>query len=233
MIEWFTSKSTTTSRRKVCGCCLVCSPLFSIFNWSYLRFKNCVAFTNLRWNIHKNQIENWTSHDLVMVVGSAPCLLIRVYWIHRFFQLCFSIEWFTNKPTTTSRRYVKGMWVLFGLFSLVLYLLLNRFTFWKLCCICKSTMKCSQKPNWKSVFPLFNYDCWKCAMFIEYIGSFNHCNLPSDFSSKFQSFMTTFHQKLLTREGRILANGWTHPSSMTIFDHLFIKIVIWKVSIVT
>jgi hypothetical protein len=28
----------------------------------------------------------------------------------------------------------------------------------------------------------------------------------SDFSSKFQSSMTIFHHKLLTREGRILAN---------------------------
>ena len=32
-----------------------------------------------------------------------------------------------------------------------------------------------------------------------------------------------FHHKLLTREGRVLANGWTHPSSMTIFVQLIHK----------
>ena len=42
--------------------------------------------------------------------------------------------------------------------------------------------------------------------------------------------MTIFHHKLLTREGRVLANGWTHPSSMTIFVHLFIRSVIRKVT---
>ena len=41
------------------------------------------------------------------------------------------------------------------------------------------------------------------------------------------------HHKLLTREGRVVATGWTHPSSMTIFVHLCIRGVIWKVTIVT
>ena len=36
----------------------------------------------------------------------------------------------------------------------------------------------------------------------------NYCPLRSNFSSKFQSSMTTFHHKLLTREGRVLANEW-------------------------
>ena len=45
--------------------------------------------------------------------------------------------------------------------------------------------------------------------------------------------MTLFHHKLLTREGRVLADGWTHPSSMTVFVHVFIKNVIQKVSVVT
>ena len=40
----------------------------------------------------------------------------------------------------------------------------------------------------------------------------NYCHLPSDFSSKFQSSMTIFHHKLMTREGRVLANGCTPPS---------------------
>ena len=37
--------------------------------------------------------------------------------------------------------------------------------------------------------------------------------------------MTTFHHKLVTREGRVSANGWTHPSSscVTVFVHLFIQ----------
>ena len=40
------------------------------------------------------------------------------------------------------------------------------------------------------------------------------------------------HHKLLTREGRVVATGWTHPSSMTIFVHLFIRGVIWNATIV-
>ena len=55
----------------------------------------------------------------------------------------------------------------------------------------------------------------------------------SDFSSKFQSSMTIFHHKLLTKEGVILANRWTHPSSLTTFVHLFIRNVIQRVTIVT
>ena len=60
----------------------------------------------------------------------------------------------------------------------------------------------------------------------------NWCHLPSDFSSNFQSSLTIFCHKLLTREGRVLANGWTHSSSMTIFVHLFIRSVTQKVTIV-
>ena len=44
----------------------------------------------------------------------------------------------------------------------------------------------------------------------------NYCHLPSDFSSTFQSSTTMFHHKLLTREGRVLANRWIHPSSRTV-----------------
>ena len=35
----------------------------------------------------------------------------------------------------------------------------------------------------------------------------NYCHLSRDFASKFQSSMTIFHHKLLTREGRVLAHG--------------------------
>ena len=38
-----------------------------------------------------------------------------------------------------------------------------------------------------------------------------------------KKIVTIFHCKLLTREGRVLSNGWTYPSSMTIFVHLFIR----------
>ena len=41
----------------------------------------------------------------------------------------------------------------------------------------------------------------------------NYCHLPSDFLSKFQSSMTIFHYKLVTREGRVSTNGWN--SSIT------------------
>jgi hypothetical protein len=51
----------------------------------------------------------------------------------------------------------------------------------------------------------------------------NYCHLLSGSSSKFQSSMITFHHKL--KEGRVLANGWTHPSSMTIFVHLIISVI--------
>ena len=46
------------------------------------------------------------------------------------------------------------------------------------------------------------------------------------FVSKFQSSMTMFHYKLPTRGCRVLTDGRTHPSSMTIFVHLFIWSVI-------
>ena len=61
----------------------------------------------------------------------------------------------------------------------------------------------------------------------------NYCHSPSVFSSTFQSPTTLFHHNLVTREGRVLANGWTHPSSMMVFVHLFIRTVIRKVTIVT
>ena len=35
--------------------------------------------------------------------------------------------------------------------------------------------------------------------------------------------MTIFYHKLLTRGGRVLTNGWTHPSPMIIFVNLFIR----------
>jgi hypothetical protein len=61
----------------------------------------------------------------------------------------------------------------------------------------------------------------------------NYCHLLSDCSSKFQLFMTIPHHKLLTREGRAMANGGTHPSSMTVVVRLFIRNVIRKVTTVT
>ena len=54
-------------------------------------------------------------------------------------------------------------------------------------------------------------------------------SLTKYFSSNFKSSLTIVHHKLLTREGRGLANGLTRPLSMTIF----IRSVIQKVTIVT
>jgi hypothetical protein len=45
--------------------------------------------------------------------------------------------------------------------------------------------------------------------------------------------MTIFHHKLLTRKDRVLANGGTHPLSMAILVHLFIRSIIRKATIVT
>ena len=57
-------------------------------------------------------------------------------------------------------------------------------------------------------------------------------HLWSGFSFKVESFVTIFHHKLVEKASRIMANGWTHPSSMTIFVYLFIRDVIRKVTIV-
>jgi hypothetical protein len=64
---------------------------------------------------------------------------------------------------------------------------------------------------------------WQCC---------NFCLLPSDFSSKFKPSTIIFHHKLLTKEGRVLTNECTRPSSMTIFVHLFIISVIRTIAIV-
>ena len=57
-------------------------------------------------------------------------------------------------------------------------------------------------------------------------------HLWSGFSFKVESFVTIFHHKLVEKASRIMANGWTHPSSMTIFVYLFIRDVIREVTIV-
>ena len=50
------------------------------------------------------------------------------------------------------------------------------------------------------------------------------CLHSSDFSSKFQSSMTIFHHKLLTREIRVLADEWIRPSSKKYICSLIQKI---------
>ena len=52
-----------------------------------------------------------------------------------------------------------------------------------------------------------------------------YCHLPS-------IFHPNFNHKLMTREGRVYANGWTHLSSLTKFVHLFTRSVIQKITIV-
>ena len=60
----------------------------------------------------------------------------------------------------------------------------------------------------------------------------NYCHLPRWFFIQVSVIHNNiFHHKLLTKEGEVSANGWTHPSPMTIFVHLFISNVIRKVTI--
>ena len=57
--------------------------LFSMFSNFYrldLHNKIHVAFSKFMMELLQNQIENWTSLDLVMVIGSA-CLLVFVLGI--------------------------------------------------------------------------------------------------------------------------------------------------------
>ena len=57
--------------------------LFSMFSNFYrldLNNKIHVAFSKFMMELLQNQIENWTSLDLVMVIGSA-CLLVFVLGI--------------------------------------------------------------------------------------------------------------------------------------------------------
>ena len=64
--------------------------------------------------------------------------------------------------------------------------------------------------------------------------SYNYYHLPRDHSSKFHPSVTILHHKLLTKEGRILATGWTHPTPMTILIYLlFLRSVVQKVTMVT
>lgn len=44
------------------------------FYWLDLHNKSHILLANLRWHICKNPIENWTSFDLILGIGSA-CLL--------------------------------------------------------------------------------------------------------------------------------------------------------------
>ena len=54
----------------------------------------------------------------------------------------------------------------------------------------------------------FGHSLWNSRGIIDCC---KYCHLPSHFPSTIESSMTIFHQKLLTREGRVVANGWTHP----------------------
>ena len=47
---------------------------FSNFCWLDLHNKTCVRLAILRWSFSKNWIENQTSSDLVMIIGSAYLL---------------------------------------------------------------------------------------------------------------------------------------------------------------
>ena len=60
----------------------------------------------------------------------------------------------------------------------------------------------------------------------------NYSHRPNHFHLNFNHPWQHFSHRFLAREGGILANRWTHPSSMTIFVCLFIRSVIQKVTIV-
>ena len=63
-----------------------------------------------------------------------------------------------------------------------------------------------------------------------------HCNLfwwIIDIQCRNYFHQVTFHPNFNTSEGRGLANGWTHPSSLIVFVNLFIKTDIQKITIVT
>ena len=88
--------------------------------------------------------------------------------------------------------------------------------------------------NCKIVSPTLNVNPTTLSFFGKSWGMidlqcYNCWHLPSDFSSKFQAFMTIFHHKLLTIEGRVLVNGWTHPPLiMTIIVQSFLRSVLRK-----
>ena len=51
--------------------------------------------------------------------------------------------------------------------------------------------------------------------------------------TKWFAIQTTIIHDKISSQGRVLANGWSHPSSMTKCVHLFIRSVIQKVTIAT
>ena len=102
-----------------------------------------------------------------------------------------------------------------------------------ICMICPLLTKYNN--SWSNPRVKFVFWRWKCPFFGGIIDLYccDYCHLPSEFSSKFQSSMTIFQHKLLTREGRVLADGRTHPPSMTTFVHLFKRSVSRRVTLVT
>ena len=55
--------------------------MFSNFYWFTLHNQTCVALANLRWSMTKDWIENQTSLNLVMVIGSAYLLIPKAVYI--------------------------------------------------------------------------------------------------------------------------------------------------------
>jgi hypothetical protein len=107
----------------------------------------------------------------------------------------------------------------------------------KILCTAALNMICSvTNSNWLAIMsPTLHVKPTLFAIPCKFLGDtdLQCCNFyhwPIDLSSKFQSSMTIPDHKLLTREGSVWANVWTHPSSMTILVNLFIRSVIWKVT---
>ena len=70
------SNRITSSNLKVCGCYSVVIFMFSIFWWPYVRDETCVASANVWRSIHIIRVDNRTSFDLVMVIGSVCAFVL-------------------------------------------------------------------------------------------------------------------------------------------------------------
>ena len=60
------------------------SVLFNFYQFDWNN-KTCVALLNIWWTVSKNQIENWISVGLVMIIGNTCSWILN--WKHRSSQL--------------------------------------------------------------------------------------------------------------------------------------------------
>ena len=187
-------------------------------------YSDCVVFANLRWNICcKKRIENWTYPDLVMVIGSA-CLLIFFTryigpnWFGRTYVssdcrvviniwryspisfehvslrcLLFDRESLNFIPSVGVR--LRKCWATNDPFTLAIMATLRSQ------CTCLWAVSFSRvllaPKAWVMSVPL-TFPCPLARNIFreDYVRVGSHV-LLSDYSSKFQSSMTKFHQKFV------------------------------------